>query len=121
VKLEDQVCSLELAKRLKELGVKQESLYYWWELSGSGFLPLHDDRDELPCGDKKICSAFTVAELGEMLPDDTESYKDVRGWNCDRDNNLDGFISSSGGKTEAEARARMIIHLIENKLMEVPR
>jgi hypothetical protein len=29
ISLEKQVCSLELAKRLKELGVKQESLFYW--------------------------------------------------------------------------------------------
>ena len=29
MKLEDQVCSLELSKRLKELGVKQDSLWYW--------------------------------------------------------------------------------------------
>ena len=29
MKLEDQVVSLELAKKLKELGVKQESLFYW--------------------------------------------------------------------------------------------
>ena len=29
MKLEKQVCSLELAKRLKELDVKQESLWYW--------------------------------------------------------------------------------------------
>ena len=29
MKLEDQVCSLELAKKLKELGVKQDSLFYW--------------------------------------------------------------------------------------------
>lgn len=28
---EQQVCGLELAKRLKELGVKQESLYWWSE------------------------------------------------------------------------------------------
>ena len=31
MKLEDQVCSLELAKRLKELGVTQETLCYWVE------------------------------------------------------------------------------------------
>lgn len=31
MKLEDQVCSLELAKRLKELGVSQLSLCYWWQ------------------------------------------------------------------------------------------
>lgn len=29
MKLEDQVVSLELAKKLKELGYKQESLFYW--------------------------------------------------------------------------------------------
>ena len=30
MKLEQQVVSLELAKKLKELGVKQDSLFYWW-------------------------------------------------------------------------------------------
>ena len=29
MKLENQVVSLEIAKSLKELGVKQESLFYW--------------------------------------------------------------------------------------------
>jgi len=29
IPLEKQVCSLELAKRLKELGVAQQSLYVW--------------------------------------------------------------------------------------------
>ena len=29
MKLQNQVCSLELSKKLKELGVKQESLWYW--------------------------------------------------------------------------------------------
>jgi uncharacterized protein HemX len=30
ISLEQQVVSLELAKRLKELGVKQESLFWWY-------------------------------------------------------------------------------------------
>jgi len=29
MKLEDQVCSLELPKRLHELGFREESLFYW--------------------------------------------------------------------------------------------
>jgi len=29
MKLKDQICSLELARELKKLGVKQESLFYW--------------------------------------------------------------------------------------------
>ncbi|GAH25167.1 unnamed protein product, partial [marine sediment metagenome] len=29
MKTEDQVCSLELAKQLKELGVKQDSVFFW--------------------------------------------------------------------------------------------
>lgn len=31
MELKDQVVSLELARKLKELGVKQESLYSWYE------------------------------------------------------------------------------------------
>jgi hypothetical protein len=34
MKLEDQVCSLELARRLKGLCVKQESQFKWKEVKG---------------------------------------------------------------------------------------
>jgi hypothetical protein len=78
--LEQQVCSLELAKRLKELGIKQESLFYYraWEnplinhVSESRVtddywcLYYHEDK-YYKCCDWEI-AAFTVAELGEMLP-----------------------------------------------------
>jgi hypothetical protein len=73
IPLEKQVVSLELAKRLKELGVKQESLFFWMSIK---------DDDGKDCWAVKYgpletfygipvdenISAFTVAELGEMLP-----------------------------------------------------
>lgn len=34
--LENQVCSLEQAMRLKELGVKQDSLFQWCDIDNYG-------------------------------------------------------------------------------------
>lgn len=72
--LEDQVCSLELSKRLKELGVKQESIYTYefshyygedrWSLERTVDLNNYWDHT-------KSCSAFTVSEL---LEDNTCDY-----------------------------------------------
>jgi hypothetical protein len=73
MELSKQVCSLELAKRLKELGVKQESIIHWQFFAGWGE---HEDHWELrhysdfkqstADPERELC-AFTVAELGEML------------------------------------------------------
>ena len=85
--LEKQVCSLPLAKRLKELGVEQGSLAYWCnrggEIKGHSYL-LWLDEETTP-GDgyinpqtQVLCSAFTVAEVLELLPhqfrDDRRTY-----------------------------------------------
>lgn len=70
--LENQVVSLELAKKLKELGVKQESLYWWvneyQEMKGgiSASTWLLKDWKEAQ-GYKKHISAFIVAELVNEL------------------------------------------------------
>lgn len=57
IPLEQQVCSIELAKELEKLGVKQESLWSWvggmLELTGC----LTAKQDE------RAISAFTIAEL----------------------------------------------------------
>ena len=163
MKLENQVVSLELAKQLKELGVEQESLFYWvkgkmeygyegeWSIEeDDNYFILTECLDRKPigsdfsidCGDiggtheewekyrrrekrlrkivlEGVYSAFTVAELGEMLPNTVFSTK-VRGdewlWRCENVNE-NGYISSSGANTEADARAKMLIHLLENKLI----
>lgn len=140
MKLEEQVCSLELAKKLKELGVRQESLWFWCLRDYDAFAERHkpknftwDLNDGICGGEKEFCSAFTVAELGEMLPSGvsnkvtvlslemwtfgdpkqhcvqyrriTDDYKEFIPFDCFSDEN------------EANARAKMLVYLIENKII----
>ncbi len=132
MKLEEQITNLELSKKLKELGVKQESLFYWVEFSGlqkghqdyktSLHWELRNCENNLSNFPDKI-SAFTVAELGEMLKpyayysnnmaSDFPTYQENhKSW---------GFINDEikwvYADTEANARAKMLIYLIENKLL----
>lgn len=121
MELEKQVCSLELAKRLKELGIKQESLWIWtlnerndgqparWRLE------LKSEADRV-CGIKYIrerACAFTVAELGEMLPIGLPlPFR--------RDDHIYLWTSARGRHpeiTEANARAAMLLDLIERGII----
>lgn len=88
--LENQVCSLELAKRLKELGVKQDNILFWCEIPSINEIILcqdHANTNECyknendiispvaggllcPCYEnhkKEFYSAFTAQELLSML------------------------------------------------------
>ena len=132
MELSEQVVSLDLAKRLKELGVKQESSFYYdyaphvnngkplddpiisfWRLPpwcAFGNRPNKDD----------FVSAFTVAELGELLPDWQETVKRAdKDWVCIIRHKNSDINDHSFAQTEADARAKMLIHLIENKLMDI--
>lgn len=91
MKLEKQVCSLELAKKLKELGVKQESIFYWTRsyTRKTGVFQADSKYYLAYSKNKKYyaeyeCSAFTVAELGELLPPCYHSVKVCGGleWQC---------------------------------------
>jgi len=108
MKLTDQTTNLKLSKRLEELGVKQESLFYWEEH--------HNGVNELVPfltygkKDKPMYSAFSCSELGEMLPrrDDCISTKEVSGeWRC----------GNKIAETEANARAECLIYLLEQGLI----
>ena len=78
MKIEDQVCSLELAKKLKELGVIQES--YFIHAGNRGVIPRFDTDiirktslwDDV---EKLIFAAFSVAELLDIFPDHTEPHR----------------------------------------------
>ena len=136
MKLEKQVTSLELAKKLKELGVEQESQFWWLDGKERGYFPHYGSTFVDFGGEvrKPICSAFTVAELGEMLPQYFSTHRTVgqpETWTCN--NVLDGVgeYDSFWGDTpekypwknwvdenEANARAKMLIYLLENNLLE---
>lgn len=113
--LESQVVSLPLAKRLKELGVKQESLFYWSKHKNDVPQVLFDP---IFPHSYVTCSAFTVAELGLLLPVMTTSYRGTSKpsgkWCCEYDERTKFYAD-----TEADARTLTLIHLIEQKLITV--
>ncbi len=147
-------CSIELAKKLKELGMRQKSLWYWIYDTDSQWIELAT-RDlgvaNQPCLEKDDyawCSAFTSQELGVMLPsefywegdkkfnhlmieDGTEYEVDLV---IESSENIVGnkisykykmgqptwTLHESGGEeySEADARAEMVIWLIESELFD---
>lgn len=126
MKLEDQVCSFELAKKLKELGATQISLFYWNNKNKLITSPIYFKKRRFFALLYNI-SAFTVAELGEMLPDcihgeyGYEAY--IKSQKKDNEykiylDNLDK-IAIFFSENEANARAKMLIHLIENNLIRI--
>lgn len=121
MKTEKQVTSFEISKRIKELGVVSKSILAWDEdgklTSGYFGSPQPEEYNKY---DNRV-SAFTVAELGEMLPTDQHS-------NSFKTKNADWVMyyapegSEVGytkvyGDTEADARGLMLIYLLENKLI----
>jgi hypothetical protein len=124
--LEQQVCSLDLAKRLKELGVKQGSLFYWVNMKRNGWeirTPLGARKGiEFALSRISGISAFTVAELGEMLPKNSGNGEYISRWNSNKRwecymRNRPGCGFEQYADTEADARAQMLIYLLENKLI----
>lgn len=125
MKLIFKVVCLEIAKKLKELNLKQQSEFYWVKTNSmtDNEEATLDWREWLECtGMQKviICSAFSTAELGEMLPHNCSSYNHhldsgkVR-WTVKYEK--DGQKIYKHAQTEADARGGMMIYLLENKLI----
>ncbi len=139
--LSSQVCNLELSRKLKYLGVKQDSYFCWYAFENplSGILKEEDvNQDRWGIGTSRDCSkggadwtysAFTVGELGDMLPyniDTRNTFFHLRiekmpayfrvTYFADEGGLLNTFIDS----IESDARAKMLVFLLENKLMSLP-
>ena len=143
MEIENQVTSLDLSKKLKELGVKKEGFFLWENKMGKWHLIWRDYHkfDYIDTADlREYVSAFTVAELGEMLPreiktDDkivhhlrfqktyhptgTGKRKDyfwTVSYEYGEDDDIDNWWIVED-YWEADVRAKMLIYLIKNKLL----
>lgn len=138
MKLSEQICNLELSKRLKELGVKQNSFFWHYQDRFStnpnyGEAGWKNPQEAMPwkiehyqpskiSGSRVLFeyAAFTAAELGELLPMRFATIKQPNGYIPVEFEPIIGETRYSDfiDKNEANSRARMLIWLIENRRLE---
>jgi hypothetical protein len=144
MKLSDQFCTIEQSLKLIELGVKYEGRFMHakfrefiegkeWE----AICPISYSSSF--CSQEQISPAFSVAELGLMLPpffpsfvQDVPLFSHCVNYRVDIFPLLDSgsqfetvpahiqnkeLIPISTGKTEAQSRANMLIFLLENNFI----
>jgi hypothetical protein len=119
MKLEDQVVSIELAKRLKELGIKQCGYFTiihepYYDISYNIF-----ESCKCVIDPERCASAFTVAELLEMMPFPLSCIEFGNGYQWVANKSTGNKLSSlsSLSKSAADCLAKVIIYLIENDLV----
>lgn len=119
--IENHVTSLELSKKLNELGVKQESEFYWTRPGKEGaYVCWHYEkacRDETKEWER--ISAFLSSEIGEVLPEKTSTWKAGDYFFCRYGLWDEGSTHVESSETECDARSKMLIYLIENKIIDV--
>jgi hypothetical protein len=121
MKLEQQLTSLETSQKLKALWVKQDTIYSWV------FFTLDRDRKEWQLRHKPTqdtynfkdseVSAFTASELWEILPlfQIQKKWPDYYRWFSKLVGMEDYFMADDD--TMAESMGKLLIYLLENKLM----
>lgn len=136
--IEEQVCSLELANKLKALGAKQDSYFSWvgreHSLDGSDVFDVRpsDYREYAQEDEWTVASAFTTAELGEMLPRGIQpkniepDFFTFETYKSDSGENFHYTVRYVLGmaqycictdRWEADARAKMLCYLIEQGII----
>lgn len=113
MKIEQQVCTEQQAKGLKELGVLQTSIFFWLNRGKNSKLIYGESIEFLNV--LPVSSAYSVAELGVMLGGYINNINLTE--NGYKGGVVDGNVSwMFVYDTEAQARAAMIIYLLENNL-----
>lgn len=134
---EQQVISLETAKRLKELGFDQESYFYWSidrnaENSGNPlYYVIRDSKGDVSTYFSNLYDkifAYTVSELSAFMPNIIEGFHltivkvSEDEWGTDYKDWIEGgsfnFVNSCS-ENMAESMGKMLIWLIEKGHVKV--
>jgi hypothetical protein len=125
--LQQQVCSIELAKKLKELSVEQESFFIHtrYKITFAYEVATYAEAKEWRCYDvANTYSAYTVTELGEMLPHfvKNKQYSKTNVLKINKRENTwvieyHYLNYQSEDSLLANAMSKMLIYLLENKLI----
>lgn len=134
MKLENQVCTRQQAERLHDLGIAGKALFGYCQVNPGGhnheqsYSAILPAIFELAIPDLATTfefDAWTTAELGRMLPEtillsngreaDFKMVKDGNYWEA---RYVSGYNDTAleSAKTEASARAKLLIYLLEVKL-----
>jgi hypothetical protein len=137
--LEKHLTNLKLSRRLEELGVPQESEFYWHRIKDFNSKRyrniINDSKKEIKLSyatqryiegtEEKVYSAFLSSEIGEMLFKAFEKY----GWDLIYksygevfDYKGTGIIGGLGIirlMREPNMGAKMLIYLLENGLIKI--
>ena len=140
MELKELVCNLKLSKELVNLGVKQDT-YFWWHKGGQKWYVDKSLADRFP-EDKESIPAPTFAELLEVLPDKITNIIS-KTYSIEKDyyihilktkkssgfvlpdyfvgyKTLDGrYLCSERADTIADAAGKMVIYLIKEGIIEV--
>jgi hypothetical protein len=122
MKLEIQVCSQSLARVMAELGFEQDSLWYYAKFEDDshldviGAIPHNPTYQLIREGTfdfvqfNEIYAAYTIAELGEILPIYYSLVRQETSWCCANPDNSED-LRSVYADTGANACALMCIQL----------
>ena len=122
--IQNHVVSLDLSKKLVEMGIKIESEYWWIKIGNTWKVMVVDFSCDVRCMDNEKYPAPLASELGEVLPHGYHVwYSDGDGidaWCCvyfsepELDCSYEHFITAD---TMPNAMAKMLIYLKEKGLI----
>ncbi len=122
------VIDLEYAKRLKGIGVRQKSLFYWVVYNAVNYYSMGVVYGQIDEQQAKFCetfSAFTSEELSDLLPARLQGWGDLT---CIKDRDSGGWLigydpdlvrCAVSSRSEANTRAKMLIYLFEKGWLKI--